>query len=694
MNWQLCFDIGGTFTDIVLVNESGDIEIAKVLTVPDEPAVGVKTGLEELTSQVGIETNAVTNAVRGATTLITNCLIERKGAKTALITTKGFRDVIEIGREWRYDIYDLFLKMPEPLVPRYLRRGVSERIDGHGKILQELDEQELKRILKELREEDVKSVAICFLHSYQNPIHEQQARETIQQIMPSVEVSISSEVAPEIREYTRCSTVVANAYVLPIAHAHFANLRQVLNEIGIKTGLHLMHSAGGVVASESAERFPIRLVESGPAAGVMAGIFYGKLMGLQNLVPLDMGGTTAKIALISNGVAHVTNEFEVARVARFKKGSGIPIKVQAIKMLEIGAGGGSVAAIDELGLLKVGPDSAGAMPGPASYDRGGVRPTVTDADLILGYLNPSYFLGGKMRLRQDLAERAIKEKVADQLGISVLEAASGINTVVNENMANATKVHLAEEGKDYRQYTLLAFGGAGPVHAVELARRIGFRQVICPLSAGVLSAIGLMATPVAVDFVRSYVTELEDMNWAELVSIDKEMVGEAIRMTSAAGLSEQEIEFSRTADMRYRGQGYEINVAIPLELLKNHDTGGFSRAFYSRYQELYGRYGTTDIPIELVSWRLSARSKVIPLKLRRHDKVVGSTEDALKGKRQVYFPSCRSSFKVPVYDHYHLPPGSQIKGAAIIEQRESTVVVGPEDRVTVDPFLNLVIELA
>lgn len=694
MSYQLCFDVGGTFTDVVsLDGRTGDIAITKVLTTADEPSVGVKTGLQDLMNKEGIRTDTVTKAVRGATTLITNCLIERKGKKMALLTTKGFRDAIEIGREWRYDIYDLFLKMPEVLVPRCLRRGVSERIDKDGKILHDIDEQELRDILKEFKHEDIKALAICFLHSYKNPIHEQKAREIVKQTMPDVEVSISSEVAPEIREYTRFSTTVANAYVLPIAHEHFANLRRVLDEIGIKTDLYLMHSGGGVVTSETAERFPIRLVESGPAAGAMAGLFYGKLTGLHNLVTFDMGGTTAKIALISDGVAHVINEFEVARVARFKKGSGIPLKIQVINMVELGAGGGSIATVDELGLLKVGPRSSGAEPGPACYNRGGTFPTVTDADLVLGYLNPLYFLGGKMGLRQDLAEMAIKEEVGDQLGIPLLEAAASINMVVNETMASATRVHLAEEGKDYRQYALLAFGGAGPAHAIEVARRVGIRKVICPLSAGVLSAIGLMATPIAMDFVRSYVSGLEDINWTELMSMDKEMVKESVKMISPTGLSEEEIEFSRIADMRYRGQGYEINVAIPPALLNNKNIEGFRHAFYNRYQELYRRYMATDIPIELISWRLSARGKATVLKVRSHDKMPGGTEDALKGKRWAYFPSRRSSFEVPVYDHYRLPPGGQIKGPAIVEQRESTTVVGPGDRVTIDPFLNLFIEL-
>ena len=694
MGYQLCFDVGGTFTDVVSLNEdTGDIAVTKVLTTPSEPAIAVKAGLQELINEVGIKTNTVTKAVRGSTTLITNCLIERKGKKTALITTKGFRDIIEMGKEWRYDIYDLFLKMAEPLVPRYLRRGVNERIDKTGSILQKLDIDEVKNILREFKQEGVEAIAICFLFSYRNPVHEQRARNIVKELMPEAEVSISSEVLPEIREYERFSTAVANAYVLPIARAHFANLCEAAEEIGIKTGLYLMHSGGGLVSKESAEQFPIRLVESGPAAGAMAGVFYGSLVGACNLVTFDMGGTTAKIVLISNGSPHMVSDFEVARVSRFKKGSGLPLKTRAINIVEIGAGGGSIAAIDQLGLLEVGPRSAGAEPGPACYNRGGTRPTVTDADLVLGYLNPSYFLGGKMSLNKDLAERAIREEVAEHLNVSVLEAATSINIVVNENMANAARVHLAEEGKDFREYAMLAFGGAGPVHATEVARRVGIKKVICPLSAGVLSAIGLMATPVAMDFVRSYVSELEDINWTELKSLYEEMQKEAVKVTSHAGLSEQEIQFFRSADMRYRGQGYEINVPVPPNLLDAEKPEGLKQAFYDRYRELYRRCVAADMPVEVINWRLSVQGKTVPLKVETHRSVVSITEDALKGNRWVYFPFCRSSFEVPVYDHYKLLPGKQIMGPAVVEQRESTAIIGPGDKITVDSFLNLVIDV-
>ncbi|MBI2854085.1 MAG: hydantoinase/oxoprolinase family protein [Chloroflexi bacterium] len=695
MSYHLCFDVGGTFTDVVLFDDNtGKITVAKVPTDPDEPINGIRDGLQDAIDKANIPNRDVQEPVRGATTLLTNCLIERKGKKTALVTTKGFRDVIEMAREWRYNIYDLLLKMPEPLVPRYLRRGVAERMDKDGNIIEALDERDLSGIIEDLKKEKVEAIAICFLHSYCNPAHEQKAAELVKKLMPGVEVSISSEVVPEMREYTRCSTVVANAYLLPVAHAHFADLRRELEAMQLSSGLYLMHSGGGVVTSDVAERFPVKLVESGPAAGAMAGMFYGKLIGTPNLVTFDMGGTTAKIALITAEAAHLVNDFEVARIARFEKGSGLPLKIQVINMVEIGAGGGSIASVDELGLLKVGPISSGSKPGPACYDRGGTQPTVTDADLVLGYLNPDNFLQGNMRLRQDLAEKAIGDSLASKMNISVLEAAAGINTVVNETMANAARVHLAEEGKDYRQYSLFAFGGAGPVHAIEVARRVGIRKVICPLSAGVLSAIGLMATPIAMDFVRSHLINLSGIDWKALEALDADMVEEAVSLFSSSGINRKQIKFRRTADMRYRGQGYEINVPIPEAILTNRDANELKQAFFKRYEELYKRYLKAEMPIELVNWRLNAEGKGSLLKIRPRGANGQCGDAALKGHRPVYFPSCRRSFQTPVYDHYSLVPDLKIDGPAIVEQRESTTVVGPGDRICTDSYLNLLVEVA
>ncbi|MFT5132377.1 MAG: N-methylhydantoinase A [Gammaproteobacteria bacterium] len=694
MNYHFCFDVGGTFTDMVLLDEaSGQFTVSKELTSTIEPAIAVTAGLKTLTRQSNIRPHDITNAVRGATTLITNCLLERSGDKTALITTSGFRDILEIGKEWRYDIYDLFLKMPEPLVPRQLRKGVSERIDHNGDIVQALDLDELKDIVKFFENENVKSIAICFLHSYKNPVHERKARDIVREMLPNVEVCISSEVIPEIREFERCSTAVANAYVLPVARKHFANLRRMLQESGVSARTFIMHSAGGVLTTERAEEIPIRMVESGPAAGVMAGLFYGKAMGISDLVTFDMGGTTCKVALISNDKAHVVNEFEVARVARFKKGSGLPLKIPVLNMVEIGAGGGSIAHIDELGLLKVGPASAGADPGPACYGKDGNDPTVTDADLLLGYLNPDYFLGGNMSLRKDLASNTI-QTLAEQLGLSVIETAASINMLVNENMANAARVHLAEEGKDCRRYALLAFGGAGPVHAVDVARRIGISKVISPRAAGVLSAVGLLATPVAFDFVRTFATSLHTLDWTELKAINAELQVEAAELLRDAGVDTGDVEFSRSADMRYQGQGYEITVSIPANILDDESAVGFREAFNDRYNELYNRRVASDLAMEVVNWRLAAKGKPAPLKLFAAEKKSDKKADARKGSRSVYFPSQQAYFDADVYEHDLLTPGQQIAGPAIVEQKESTVVVGPGDKISVDAYLNLIIDLA
>lgn len=694
MGHYFCFDVGGTFTDMVTLDEkSGHVEITKALTTAD-PALAISRGIDTLGQRSGLQPNDINHAVRGATTWITNCLLERSGEKTALITTRGFRDILEMGKEWRYDIYDLFLEMPEPLVPRKLRKGITERIDYNGHVIEELDERELEDAINFFAEQEVKTIAICFLHSYRNPAHEKRARDMVKNALPGVEVCISSEIIAEIREYERCSTVVANAYVLPVARGHFSRLRNGLKETGIDGRTFIMHSAGGVLTTEQAEQVPIRLVESGPAAGVMAGSFYANTLGLSNLVTFDMGGTTCKVSLISENRTHLVNEFEVARVARFKKGSGLPLKIPVLNMVEIGAGGGSIAHVDELGLLKVGPSSAGAEPGPACYGRGGMGATVTDADLLLGFLNPDYFLGGEMALHTDKANTAI-EKLSRQLDVSVIEAAASINMVVNENMANAARVHLAEEGKDCRRYALLAFGGAGPVHAVDVARRIGIGRVVSPRAAGVLSAVGLLATPVAFDFVRSFVCELEKTDWPSLMSIDTTLQNEAAGLMREASVAEHEIEYSRFADMRYRGQGYEITVPISFELLQDRNAEGMREAFYEKYIELFNRRAASHLPVEIVNWRLSAKGRVSPLKLEpvaRHATTKG--DDARKGTRPVYFPSGKSFVDATIYEHDLLVPGQEFYGPAIIEQKESTVVVEAGDRVQVDDYLNLLIDLA
>ena len=497
-------DIGGTFTDLIVYDErTGALHIGKTLTTPDDPAIAVETGMQETLTLAGEPPAAVGNVIHG-TTLVTNALIERKGARTALITTRGFRDAIEIRHEGRYDLYDLFLEMPPPLAPRRLRFEVDERVLADGSVHKPLDTATIPALIAELRRQGVEAVAVSLLHAYRNPEHERLLGEALAAGAPEIVLSLSSEVVPEIREYERTSTTLANVYVRPLVERYLERLEARLRAQGMTdASLYIMLSSGGTGTVETARRFPIRMIESGPAAGALAAAQYGSLTDRPNLLSFDMGGTTAKACIIDNGEPLVSADFEVARVYRFKRGSGLPVRVPVIEMIEIGAGGGSIARADTLGLLKVGPDSAGAQPGPACYGRGGAAPTVTDADLLLGYLDPAFFLGGKMRLDLAAAERALGA-LGERLGLSATEAAWGVHQVVNENMAGAARIHAVERGKDPRAYPLFAFGGAGPVHAYRVAKILDVPELVIPLGAGVTSALGFLVAPLAFDFVRSF----------------------------------------------------------------------------------------------------------------------------------------------------------------------------------------------
>ena len=691
--FRVGIDIGGTFTDLTLVDdESGRLWVGKLLTTPDDPSVAVCEGLAELLRETGTSPRELRNVIHG-TTLVTNAIIERKGAKTALLTTRGFRDVIEIGKESRYDVYDIFLELPKPLVPRRLRREVNERILDDGSVFEPLDEEAVEREIADLRREGVEAVAVCLLHSYKNPAHERQVAEVVRRVAPDTWLSISSEVVPAIREYERASTTIANVYVTPLVGAYLNRLEQKLRTLGFPGSLLIMLSSGAVCTVDTARRFPVRLIESGPAAGALAASYYGQLTGRPNLLSFDMGGTTAKACIIDDGKPMTTPDFEVARVYRFKKGSGLPIKTTVIEMIEIGAGGGSTAGIDSLGLLKVGPQSAGAVPGPACYGLGGSEPTVTDADLVLGYLDPDFFLGGKMRLDRDAALRAIREKVAKPLGLDEVQAAWGIHQVVNENMASAARIHAVERGKDPRAYPLFAFGGAGPVHAYRVAQILGLSTVIVPPGAGAASALGFLVAPLAFDFVRSAYFRLDQLEWGTINRLYEEMEDEARALLLSSGIAADHIAVERRAEMRYIGQGYEISVPVPLGRLSPTSLPELVASFETEYRRLYNRL-CPDVPIEALNWRLAASGPRPTLRAKPNGSVDGTSGLALKGERQVYFPESGGYTPCPVYDRYRLGMGAHIVGPAIVEERESTVVVGPGGRVSVDPYLNLVIEMA
>ncbi len=633
----------------------------------------------------------ITYVVHG-TTLVANTIIERKGAPTGVITTRGFRDTLEIGRELRYDLYDLFIERSQPLVERYLRREVTERVDSQGAVLEPLDLDQVREAAESLRGEGIKAIAVVFLHSYRNPIHEQQARELLRREFPEFEVTLSSDVSPEIREYERTSTTVANAYVKPLMKRYLERLDGQLREVGMSGNLYIMLSSGGITSVQVAQEFPIRLVESGPAGGAIGAGFYGQLVNEPDLMSFDMGGTTAKACLITGGEPRHVHEFEAARVRRFQRGSGMLLKVPVIDMIEIGAGGGSIAHVDQMGLLKVGPHSAGADPGPACYGRGGTRPTVTDADLLLGYFNPDYFLGGVMRLDQPAAEKAVREHVAGPLDVSLIEAAVGIHNVVNENMASAMRIHAAEAGIDPRRYALIAFGGAGPAHAYSLARRLKIGRIVCPLAAGTMSALGFLVAPSSFDLVQSYVSRLNHIDWPHLNAIYDDMEARGREMLTGAGVDRSQMAVLRLAEMRYSGQGYEITVPVPNGPLGNGSIETLRGNFNDTYRKLFERH-LDDVPIEALTWRtvVTGPQPVIGLHFLM-PRPSGDLE-GIKSRRQVYFPDAGGFVDCPVYDRYSLREGKTFEGPAIVEERESTTVLGPGARARLDSYLNLLVDV-
>jgi N-methylhydantoinase A len=692
--FQVGIDIGGTFTDVVILDsQSGRLMAGKKLTSSENPARAVIEVLGEMLEREGIDANLVGKAIHG-TTLVTNVIIERKGAVTGLLTSRGFRDALEIGREMRYDIYDIFLELPQPLVPRRRRLEVNERLDNHGNVIIPLDREEAACVVDELLHLGVESVAVCLLHSFRNSRHEEMLRDLIYKRRPDLPVSLSSEVVPEVREYERTSTTVANAYTMPVVRRYLSVLEKGVEELGVSGRLYIMLSTGGITSPDTAARYPIRLLESGPVAGALAAAWTGKQVGHPNVISFDMGGTTAKTCIIENGRPVRVNEFEAGRVYRFKKGSGLPIKIPVIEMIEIGAGGGSIASVGPLGLLKVGPESAEADPGPACYGLGGEAPTVTDADLMLGYLDAEFFLGGDMPLDAELSRAALWKNLARPLGLSVERAAWGVHQVVNENMANAARIHAVEKGLDPRRFALVAFGGAGPVHAYQVAEKLRLQTIIVPPGAGVCSAFGFLLAPMAFDLSRSYIGRLEEIDWGDANAIVRAMEEEGTRLLLEAGVRAEDIRFVRSADMRYVGQGFEVGVVLPAGRFEHDAVNAFRRAFEGEYQNLYGRL-CPDISIECVNWRLTATGPEPRIALQKWWNIAGGTaEDARKGERRAYIPSLGGYETVPVYDRYRLPVGVELQGPAIIEERESTVVANGPGRITVDEFGNVVMDLS
>ncbi|MDG1875572.1 MAG: hydantoinase/oxoprolinase family protein [Mariniblastus sp.] len=687
-------DIGGTFTDLIVVNqETGAFSIGKVLTTPDDPSEAVETTLTETLSRFHVKANQVEHLIHG-TTLVTNAMIERKGASTALLTTAGFRDSIEIGRETRYDLYDLMLEQPRPLVPRYLRFDITQRTLVDGTEHQPLDQDQVRRLAVELSEKGIEAIAVCFLHSFTNPTDERIARDLIHSVAPKLRVSISSEVVPEIREFERASTTIGNVYVQSLVEKYLRQLERRLETIGFIGNFYLMHSSGGIATVDTTVRFPVRLLESGPAAGALAATAYGLAAGFKDLISFDMGGTTAKICVINDGKPLIAHEFEVDRIYRFKKGSGLPIKLPVIELIEIGTGGGSIARVDALGLLKVGPDSAGADPGPICYGLGGTEPTVTDANLILGYLDPAYFLGGKMKLDLATTRNTIEQKIARPLGLSLEEAAWGIHQIANENMANAARVHSLERGKDPRRFPLFAFGGGGPVQAYRIALSLGSPLLLAPLGAGVMSTVGFLSAPLAFDFVRSWTTEIDKIAWKRANELLDEMETEGESLLSDSGVDKNEINHRRTVDMRFVGQGHEIPVELPVGELSDAQIPELKSSFEQVYQQLYERTGP-PVNIEITNWRVvsSGPKPDVSLQITHTDDSAILAVDTIKGTRQAYFPETNGFTETKIYDRYRMKPGMMFDGPAIVEERESTVIVGPGSQCRVDEHFNLLVSM-
>lgn len=689
VRYRFGFDIGGTFTDLVLSGSDGAVFTGKALSDQIDPVAPIVGGLKIILAEHKIEPSQIDEVVAGATTAVANLVIERKGASIGLISTLGFCDLIEIAREIRYDVYDLMAEYPDPIVPRALRGELSERIDHLGAVLRAPSDDEIEQVILKLRRGGAKAIAVCLLHSYRNPVHEERVRDVARRVAPDIAISLSSEVNAEIREYERTVATVLNAYVIPMVGTYLTRIETGLKAYGIDATLQVMQSNGGMISRDFGERMPIRMLESGPAAGALGAAHTARRTEALNIVAFDMGGTTAKACLISNGEPEVTTEFEVARVHRFKKGSGLPLRLPVVDLIEIGAGGGSIASVDQTGLLKVGPRSAGSSPGPACYGLGGTEPTVTDAALVLGYLDPDCSLSGAVRLRVELAEQAIKLRVADPLGLSLIEAASGIHRIVCESMASAAKIHAVEKGRDIRRYTLLAFGGAGPIHAREVARRTGCTEILVPANAGVFSAVGLLVAPMKVDIVRSRFAPLETVDWDAIEALYLEMRARLSDELALAGVAQEAIEFHRSADMRYVGQGFEVNTRLPATLTPGCTVDVVER-FHGAYHAQFGHRIEGHL-IEALTWRLEGIVRVdwpemIPTARARP---IGGAARS----RPAFFPDINRFMDTPVLAEDELVRGELRDGPALIEQAGSTVVIGPGDRYSMDGIGNIRIAL-
>lgn len=691
--YRIGIDVGGTFTDVVLVQEeTGEILVAKVPTVSDDPSKGCVAGFDKALTLHRVAPQALSFAVHG-TTIATNTIIQGAGAKAGLIASEGFRDVLEIAYQTRPALYDVFFQKPRPLIPRHLCMGVPERIGPDGDIIVPLDEQAVRAAARALKQEGVEAVVVAFLHSYRDPANERRARALVLEEFPEAAVVLSSDVCPEYREYPRTSTAAVNAVLVPRVSPYISNLENRLAARGMAAGLHLMTSSGGIVAADTAKRLPVTLVESGPAAGVIGATHVAMLAGYRNLLALDIGGTTAKAAVVTDGEPTVSDQFEVGVQAvatvTAHRGQGYPVRTPVISLVEIGAGGGSVAYVDPGGALAVGPESVGAVPGPAAYGEGGLQPSLTDANVLLGRIDPAFFLGGEKKLRVDLAEKAIAERVAGPLGMDTVAAASAIIDLANTKMTSALYFISVEQGIDPRDYILVASGGAGPMHAVAIAQELGVSKVLIPPTPGLNSAVGLLATDLRHEQVRTYMRRHDDADPADIDRHFSEMADAMTALLGSEGVESSKRQIVRQIDMCYVGQSYALRV--PLSEWSGEDRLARAvAAFHELHLETYGHCNCNEA-VHLMSLRTLGVGLVDRPRFREIVGRDGSADRALKSPRDVFFRETGAPARVPIYDRARLARGDSFEGPAIIEQMDTTTVVPPGARVDVDRFGNLIV---
>ena len=694
MTWRLGIDIGGTFTDFALLDQAGHkLAIHKQLTTPSDPSIAVVDGIKEILRKNYVSISDISVIAHG-TTLVTNAVIERKGVATGMLVTSGFEDILDTGMEQRYELFDLRITYPEPIIPRDLRKGISERVHYNSSVETKIDLEEVRRHTKELVEtKNIKALAVCFLHSYINPSHESAVVNLVQNEFPNLYVSSSSDVYPNMREFERWTTTAINAYTRPMIDQYLAKLEKDLEGLGFKGQLYIMTSSGGMLSPITARRFPVRLLESGPAAGMLMSAVQGRTLKLPNILSFDLGGTTAKGALVRNYKPLKSEQMEVDRVNEARKGSGFPLRIPVLDMIEIGSGGGSIAGIDDRGLLKVGPRSAGANPGPASYGKNGTSAALTDANLMLGYLDKDFFLGGEMKLDKQAAEVVIQETVGAPLGLSPLRTSWGIHDSASEDIARAFRIHAAERGFDYRSATMVAFGGSGPLHAMGVAEKLKIPRVVFPIGAGVYSALGLLASPLSFELSRSRRVITDDIDAKIFFDLFEPLVKETTKSLKEAGVCDQEIRISRQIEARYFGQTHEIQVQLPDEEPLDEIFSAFRKLFEERYAEVYS-FAVINAPIEIINWKVIASGPEPEFKMgyaitsEQTEKI----ETALKGTRDVYFEE--GGFQeTPIYDRYLLAEGMEIFGPALIEERESTCLITVGARAFIDPFFNIIAEL-